>query len=331
MQPGVATKRERENVKPPTEARSHFGTWLLAGIALAAVVMLFFGNSVGALAHRWIHEQDYSHGFLVPPFALYLLWYRREMAVAGAGGRWAGILLILTSAAMRLGAAYFAYPSADAAALLPCLAGVALVMGGWSVLRWCWPAIAFLVFMIPLPGGISERLAGPLQHVATVCGTYLLQSLGVPAASVGNVIHLSNPPPIMVVEACSGLRMLVCFMAITVGAAFVVDWGLLERLVIILSGIPIAVAANVVRITSTGFVQEHFGADAAERIFHDFAGWLMMPLACLLVAFELWLLNRAFPVEETGALTAVSVVGSSGTLGRAVVIPGSEKRSTVSR
>ncbi|MFO1092524.1 MAG: exosortase/archaeosortase family protein [Planctomycetaceae bacterium] len=320
-----------EDVNAPKDAQYPAGTWWLAGIGLSALVVLFFGNSLVALAHRWAHEQDYSHGFLVGPFAVYLLWHRRGMAIVGVGGRWAGVLLILMSAMVRLAAAYYAYPSADVAALLPCLAGVLLMLGGWSLLRWAWPAIAFLVFMIPLPGVIAERMAGPLQHMATVCGTYLLQTLGVPAASVGNVIHLSEEPPIMVVEACSGLRMLVCFIAITVGAAFVVDWGVLERLVIVLSGIPIAVAVNVARITSTGFVQEHFGADIAERIFHDFAGWLMMPLACLLVALELWLLNRTFPADESGPLTSVSVAGSSGSPGRSIVIPGGDKRSVASR
>lgn len=328
MQSPAKTNGVSEDVNAPKDARYPAGTWWLAAIGLSALVVLFFGNSLVALAHRWAHEQDYSHGFLVAPFAVYLLWHRRGMATVGVGGRWAGVLLILISAMLRIAAAYYAYPSADVLALLPCLAGALLMLGGWSLLRWAWPAIAFLVFMIPLPGAISGRMAGPLQHVATVCSTYLLQTLGVPAVSVGNVIHLSEEPPIMVVEACSGLRMLFSFLAITVGAAFVVDWGLPERIVIILSGIPIAVATNVTRITSTGFVQEYFGADVAERIFHDFAGWLMMPCACLLVVLELWLLNRVFPTDECGPLAAMSVAGSSG---RSVVMPAGKTRSRATR
>jgi exosortase/archaeosortase family protein len=119
--------------------------------------------------------------------------------------------------------------------------------------------------------------------------------------SIGNVIHLTLPPPIEVVNACSGLRMLICFLAITFGAAFIADWGPLERLVIVLSGIPIAIISNVLRIAATGWVQHHFGAVIAEKVFHDFAGWLMMPVACALVAIELWMLQRAFPPVIRGS------------------------------
>ena len=231
------------------------------------MVLGFYVEPLSHLAGRWSGESDYSHGFLVIPFALYLLWHRRVVPVGNNdGGRWLGILLLLASAALRFAAAYYAYPLADAFSLLPCVAGVALLLGGWSALRWSWPAIAFLVFMIPLPGVIAERMSGPLQRTATICGTYLLQTVGIPAVAIGNVIHLSEPPPIEVVQACSGLRMLICFLAITFGAAFVTDWGILERMVIVLSGIPIAVASNV-----------------------------LMPIACAMVALELWMLQRAFP------------------------------------
>lgn len=288
----------------PAPESVHFKTWL-AGLALLGLVFAFYVDVFADLAHRWAREADYSHGFLVVPFAVYLLWHRRNFAQSdNVSGRWLGVVLLLASAALRIAAAYYAYPLADAFSLLPCLAGISLLIGGWGMLRWTWPAVAFLIFMIPLPGIIAERMSGPLQRVATICSTYLLQTSGVPAVSIGNVIHLSSPPPIEVVDACSGLRMLVCFLAITFGAAFVTDWGILERLVIVLSGIPIAVASNVLRIASTGLVQEHLGADTADQLFHDFAGWMMMPIACAMVAAELWVLQRAFPPLHDGPYEA---------------------------
>jgi exosortase len=255
--------------------------------------------------HRWWNEADYSHGFFVPLFAAFLLWHRRGMVSStSTGGRWLGMILVAVTAGIRFAAAYLSSPLVDAVSIPVCMAGIALLLGGWEALRWSWPAVVFLFFMIPLPGIVSERLAGPLQRVATECGTFALQTLGVPAGAAGNVIYLSQDPPIMVVEACSGLRMLVCFLAITMGAAFVLEWALLERVVVLLSGFGIAVAANVIRITSTGFVHEHFGPEVAQRIFHDFAGWLMMPLACLMVGLELWLINKAFPKTIGGPVIA---------------------------
>ena len=284
---------------PQTSAERSAGVstagWVTGALVFAAVLGFYLGP-LRHLAERWSGEADYSHGFLVIPFAIYLLWHRRHVHVGNNDcWRFLVVLLLVLIAAMCFAAAYYVYPLVVAFSLLPCLGGVALLLGGWSSLRWSWPAIAFLVFMIPLPGVIAERMSGPLQQTATICGTYVLQTVGIPAVAIGNVIHLSEPPPIEVVEACSGLRMLICFLAITFGAAFVTDWGILERLVIVLSGIPIAVASNVLRIASTGLVQDHFGPEVASRVFHDFAGWMMMPIACAMVALELWMLQRAFP------------------------------------
>jgi exosortase len=140
-------------------------------------------------------------------------------------------------------------------------------------------------------------MSGPLQRMATVSSTYVLQTLGIHAVASGNVIWLSQGQ-IGVVEACSGLRMLVMFAAVTVAAAFILGGSRWERAVIVISSPAIAIASNVFRITATGLAQELISPNFAHKIFHDFAGWIMMPLAIGLLALERYLLAKLFPTVK---------------------------------
>ncbi|HIQ20058.1 MAG TPA: exosortase/archaeosortase family protein [Planctomycetes bacterium] len=260
--------------------------------ALIVALGWSYYSAMALLVGRWCREPDYSYGFFVPPFALYLLWVRRrtEKPLFGRGSLW-GLLLLGLAAALRWASAYFYYGLMDPFSLIPCLAGVVLLVGGWSALRWAWPSIAFLVFMIPLPGFLADTLGRPLQRVGTIASTYLVQTLGIPAVAQGNVILLTNAT-VGVAEACSGLRMFMLFSAVSVGTAFLMQRSLIEKTIIVLSAPVIAVAVNVARITVTSILHEAASHELAEAVFHDWAGWLMMPLAILLLWVEIAVLAR---------------------------------------
>jgi exosortase len=194
-------------------------------------------------------------------------------------------------AALRLGGAYFHLAWLDAIALLPSLAGLCLLLCGWRVLRIAWPAIAFLFFMIPLPHRLATSLSGPLQTIAAEASAFLLQVLGRPAIADGNVVRL-NEIDLNVVEACSGLRMLMVFFALSTACALLIRKPLWEKLVVCASAVPIALAANILRITATGLLREGDLGAAADRLVHDASGWLMMPLALLFLLAEMKLLNH---------------------------------------
>lgn len=260
-------------------------------LALLGAVGLAYASAFGLLLVRWRVEPEYSHGFLVPLFALGFLWLRRPAAwPPEVRGSWWGLLPLALSAAMRWTSAGWYFELLDPASLLLCLAGIVLLVGGWPTLRWVWPAIAFLGFMIPLPGFVAGMLSLPLQRVATLVATYLLQTVGVPAASQGNVIMLTEAQ-LGVVEACSGLRMLMTFVAVGTAVALVLERPAWERLLLVASAAPIAIVANVMRIMLTGILYETSSAELARAVYHDFAGWLMMPLALGLMWLELRLLG----------------------------------------
>jgi exosortase len=259
-------------------------------VGLAAFVLVAYGPVLAELARGWLTNPQYSHGILVIPFALFLLWHRQGLAPTGpAVPTWWGVPFLALAAGMRLAGARYYIGTLEQYSLFPALVGLTLAFGGKRYLRWAWPAIAFLFFMIPLHGRVSGLMTGPLQALATRASTYLLQTVGVPATCSGNVIHLTETD-VGVVEACNGLRMMVTFFALTTAVAVLSDRPWWQKGLVALSGAPIALVCNVARIAVTCLLHETVGRELADRVFHDLAGWLMMPTALCL----LWLGLRAF-------------------------------------
>jgi exosortase len=269
-------------------------TRLLPVLLPLACLAWAYGSVLSDLAGTWRTNEQYSHGFLVVPFAVLLLWLRRGQLDRSAlrPSAW-GVILLLASLAVWLYGAWFHYVWFNSITLVPCVAGLCLALGGRAAWRWAWPSVLFLAFMVPLPFRVSDALSGPLQRIATVSSTFIMQVLGLPALAEGNIIQL-NDAAIDVVEACSGLRMLVVFFALSAAVALVIRRPLTDRLIILASAAPIAVLSNIIRITVTGILHQAIDSDAANAFFHDVAGWLMMPLALAVLALELRLLSWLF-------------------------------------
>jgi exosortase len=274
---------------------------LLAAMLLG-VLLATHWTTLSRMADRWTHDPQYSHGFVVPLFALVVLWSRRDMLKSVTWKpAWLGLGLLAVGVALRFVAVQSDIEPLDGLSLLPTAFGLVLLVGGWSVLGWSWPALAFLAFMMPLPFSIESSLALPLRRVATAMSTYSLQTLGCPAIADGNIIFIDDIR-LGVEEACSGLGMLMTFFALATALAMIVNAPLHDRLVLIASAIPIAILANVIRITATGVAYHLSGRDSplAQLIYHDLAGWLMMPMALGMLWLELKFLANVF-VEAADA------------------------------
>jgi exosortase len=272
-------------------------------IGLTAVLIWCYASDLTRLVGRWWNDSDYVYGFLVIPFAVFLLkrrWPLMERLTerSGSGGSLWGLGLVAGAILLRCASAYMSDPVFGPLSIVPCLAGVVLILGGWRALRWAWPAIVFLVFMIPLPGFLEFWGHLALQRVATVMSTFILQTIGIPSASYGNVIVMSDGQ-LSVAAACSGLRSTMLFFAVSTAAAFLVE-GIPEKITVLLSAIPATIAANVFRIASTGILHELAGAELADAVFHDLFGFLMLPLASLIVWGEIGLIRRLLIHENWG-------------------------------
>jgi exosortase len=289
---------------PPTRA--------LLGCVLAALLLWAYWPTLGRISQKWLHDPQYSHGYLVPAFAAALLWLRRSHITGGqhSPSPW-GLALMTAGALLRLASVYVYVDWLDVASLLPTLAGLFVLLGGWPALRWSWPTILFLLFMIPLPYRVETALSHPLQRLATDGSTYVMQTLGLPALAEGNTIVLDQGR-IGVVEACNGLSMMLLFFALATGLAAVIRRPALDKTVILLSAVPIAVTANVLRITATGLAMKWWAPQAAMALYHDWAGWLMMPLALAILWLELRLLSRILISPNGSSAVRVPVPGPSG-------------------
>lgn len=266
--------------------------------ALLAAVAWAYGSTLARAADRWSGDPQYSHGYLVPVFALYLLYRRRAILSQGVlAPSWLAVFPLALGVGLRFVETYYYYNGLDQLSMVPMALGAAFATGGKTAARWAWPAALFLVFMVPLPFRLQTAMSGQLQTVATQMSSYVLVTAGLPAVTEGNVIVVQDIR-IGVVEACSGLGMGVTFLALAAAFALVTKSALPVRFVLLVSALPIAVLANVARITVTAVLFYWDQSDAARAVYHDLAGWLMIPLGCAMILFENWFLERVLVRDD---------------------------------
>ncbi len=278
-------------------------TWQALVVGVTVLMLVVFYHGVFDLLKQWT-KADYSHGFFVPPFAAYLLWRRRGMLpeTIAYPDYW-GLPFFALAAVLSLryvGDVNIGKEIARGSAVIFGTAGVAaMFFGGRRGLKWAWPGLVFLLLALPLPFDFEVRLSQRLRLIAAQGGTYLLQLLGFPTYNTGTVIHIGDTE-LGVDKACSGLSMLLAFVALAVAIAFLCPpsrprW---DRLGIVASSVPIAVVCNIGRIVVTGLVYHAGWKELGDFVVHDLAGWLMMPFALGLIWLEFRLIDWILmPVE----------------------------------
>jgi exosortase len=183
------------------------------------------------------------------------------------------------------------------------LCGLVWTLMGAAMLRNLGLPLAFLLFMIPLPSIILNTIAFPLQLFAAKVASYCLFSLSIPVLREGNIIMLTGTT-LEVAEACSGIRSLQALLALGAVYAYFTQQGMLARWLLVLMSIPIAILANVIRVSGTGILAEYWGVEAAQGFYHTFEGWLIF-----LVAFVMLLGTGALISRLMGTPAAPSLVG----------------------
>lgn len=295
---------------------------ILGLVALAAGIWSYF-PAIAQFVTAWNTEPDYSHGYLVVPLAIVLLWLRgggparlpnflggfqslrRNLFPSwGQPALWLGSGLLALAVALRLAGARYFLDTLDAWSLVVWVAAVTALLFGRKVLWWSLPAIGFLFFMIPLPFGAEQALSLQLQSVATKLSCWSLQLLGQSALAEGHTILLGDHR-LEVAQACSGLRLFVSILAIAYFYLVAVPRPWWERTVLVVSALPIAVATNAMRIVVTGLLFQFASSEAAHKFAHDMAGFVMIPVAAVLFGLLLWYLTLLFPWEEELDVSAV--------------------------
>lgn len=249
------------------------------------------------IAIGW-HDAEQSHIFLAPIVAGYLLWLRRS--------RLRYVMLQPSLAGLAIAAvgwlmSWWGFESGVQVAwhggAIVSLLGILLSMTGLTPLHLFAPVFAVLLFMLPVPGEIRHRLALPLQELATTVTYSMLQFIGVAALKSGNILVI-NGEQVAVGEACNGMRMVFALTLVVYAFAFGTPLKPGTRMTLLLLSPGIAMLCNVLRLVPTSLIFGYGNNETAQR-FHDLAGWVMLPVAMIMLAAVLrairWL---EFPVTQ---------------------------------
>jgi exosortase len=294
------------DTKSVPESAENSRPWLKwTPYAAIAVLLAVIYHRVGIkLIYDWYTLPDYSHGFLVPFFAVFLLWDKRKiLADTPVRQSWRGIPLILMALVILILGVYGVELFTTRISFIFLIAGIVWTLFGWAMLRELRFPLLVLLLAIPFPAIIFNQITFPLQLFASRIASQILPLLGVPVLLEGNVIQL----PVMkleVAEACSGIRSLMSLFTLAVFYGYFLERTTRGRVLLALASIPIAVTANVFRIVGTGLCVQYWDPDKALGFFHEFSGWVMfvISLGCLYLVHRI--LRLIFPADAIAPTNA---------------------------
>ena len=265
----------------------------LGALLCLGLFALLFWDCLCNFYHVWTTDENYSHGFLVPLISLYFAnQVARQGPIEVQGGGWLGGSMLLVSLFIRMFTIQMPVPFVASLAFLLGLCGLFTVLFGTSALKSYWFAFFFLVFMIPLPVELYSKIASPLQLLASRVASTVMNATGVPVLREGNRMTLPGGVQMFVAEACSGMRQLTGFLALTTAVVYV--WGRpwWYRVAIVISALPIALTANIARVILTGYIMHFLTPQFASGTFHTLEGLLMMGFGLLILNCECWILDQ---------------------------------------
>jgi exosortase len=183
------------------------------------------------------------------------------------------------------------YGSAERLSIVLSIAALVFLLFGWQFLRKVSTVLLFLFLMLPWPTRVQTAVSLPLQNWATTSAVFCLEMIGYEIVQEGNIIHIGQAT-VAVAEACNGLRMITAFFVIIGLVILLVRRAWWEKLLLLASCLPIAFLCNIARLAITAIAFTILQGDMWEKVFHDFGGYAMMPLALAVAVAELWLLTK---------------------------------------
>ena len=280
--------------------KSLFNSIAAKAIALLVMFIVAYWVPLKTMAGRWWTDDDYSYGFFIPVVSMYLFWDNRK-ALKGIffANAWSVLPVLILSVLLSL---YGILGSSGniAMPIIPILVILfAAFCFGTSITKRFFLPLAFLIFMVPVPDIVERYLGLFLKSVSTRAGAWMIEFLNIPVHVSGNVIDL-GVSQLQVVDACSGMRGLFALLALGVIYAYFFEEASWKRIVSVLATMPIAVAANALRIGITGILTERYGGAMAEGFFHGFSGWILFVVAFAFL-FAIGRILRFFPPKPSSA------------------------------
>jgi exosortase len=263
--------------------------------AFCLAFLLTYQDVLARLLRDWATDDNYSHGFLVVPLAAFLARARlprlRQMPAEPSP---MGFALVIGSLGVLVAGFLGAELFLTRVSMIGVLVGTVLFVLGWRHLSVLAFPLSLLLLTIPIPALIFNEVAFPLQVLASRFGETVLAATGVPVLREGNVIVLATTT-LEVAEACSGIRSLVSLLTLAILYGYFSDERSWVRVTSAALTVPIAIAANGLRVAGTGLAAHRYGAKAAEGFFHTFSGWLVFAAAFVMLFGVMRVLARIVP------------------------------------
>ena len=252
-------------------------------IVLSGVLLWIYAPVLGNLVRQWGHDPNYSHGFFVPAFSLFVVWSERErLRALTVRPSWSGLLVLAFALAVLTAGTLGAELFLSRFSLLLAIAGLVVLTWGWNHLRAVLFPWLFLLLMIPIPTIVFNQITFPLQLLASRAAAHLLPLIGVPVLREGNIIQLPAMA-LEVAEACSGIRSLMSLTTLAIIYGYLMEPRVSLRVVLAIASVPIAVVANSLRIVGTGLLVQYWDPEKAQGFFHTFSGWLIFVVSLALL------------------------------------------------
>jgi exosortase len=278
---------------------------------LTVTVGAVFFWTIDRMWERWNDAHGYySHGPLIVPIAVVTAWLivrRRGLPMHSTrSARVVALLVLIGSLLLHLISMYARVTFLSGFMIIPILAALVLYLGGWVMLHRLWFPIAFLAFMVPLPDLAIGDINFRLKLFAAKAATEIVNGLGAPAYLRGAEIFLQDGRRLTVEDACSGLRSLISLLAFAMLFTYACKLRGYKRLLLLISAVPIAIAANVVRIVTLTMIANSGNLAAASPggWAHGMMGFLVFIIAfcCMFVLEEV--LHRMPGARSAGWLAA---------------------------
>ena len=252
-------------------ARLRSGNLAVVLVLLAALVGLYY-PVLTYLVHDWSTNDNYSHGFFIPLISGYMVYALREELgrITVRPANWGFIVLLAGLGQLyvaRVGSEYFLQRTS----LILVLLGMVLFLWGREMTKKLLLPIGYLLFMVPLPAIIWNKIAFPMQLFSSAVTERVIQAVGLPVFREGNVLHLAQTT-LEVVDACSGLRSLTTMFALAAALAWFGDFATWKKWLLFFAAAPVAIFANIVRLTATAGLASFYGEKVAQGFLHDFSG-----------------------------------------------------------
>ncbi len=248
---------------------------------IAGCFLLIFYPEITGLIKAWSRSDEYSHGFLIFPISLYIIWSKKEvLSKIPIQGSSSAIVFILIPLLLYIVAKYANILTLAPIAMVFLLFGIIIFLFGYQMFKELLFPLFFLFLMIPIPSQIYSALTIPLQLFVTKVSVGLAGAINIPIFREGNVIHMADRM-LQVVQACSGLRSMISLLTLSLIFGYFAFRSNTLRVILFINGIPVAIFVNIIRVLIMIMAFHYFDFDLTEGSVHTVFGMIIFGLALI--------------------------------------------------